>query len=135
MVNARLRDRAFVLIDAMVALMLLTGVCLVYATFYFREAREVRNTHERLAAGLLAEGEIERLRALPFHEISAGKERELTLKAPAARKLKGVGGTLSVSEVGDGLKRATVRIVWSSPRGRPNHVEMTGLFSRGETAR
>jgi len=43
--------------------------------------------------------------------------------------LKEAAGTLTVKELDVGIKRAEVRIRWSSPTGRPLHVALSEEFT------
>ena len=124
------KQGAFVLLEMAAAIALLTGTVFLALVFFRTEVREVRNTHERLAALLLVESEIERLRTLPYAEIAVGAKRPLELQLPSAKRLKQAQGTLTVKEIKLGLKMATVRIGWRSRKGMPRHVEMTAEFSR-----
>ena len=125
----------FLLMDALVALAVLAGGVFVSVAFFRTEVRELRNTHERLAALLIAESEIERLRALPYDNIPVGDGQSLGLKLPSARRLKGAAGALTVKETEPGLKAATVRVEWISPKGRPLRVELSSEFAKAVTGR
>ncbi len=130
MVRLGYRQTGFVLMNVLAALALLAGGVFVSAVFFRTEVREIRGTQERFAALLIAESEIERLHTLTYNDIPVGASHALKLTLPSAKRLKESSGTLSVREIEPGLKEATVRIGWSSPRGRPLFVEMTGVFSR-----
>ena len=129
MVRQRARTAGFVLLDALAALALMTGSVLVTLAFFRAEVREVRNNQERFAALLVAESEIERLHTLRYDQIGLGENQPLALKMPSARGLKESAGTLTVKELEHGLKRAEVRIEWSSPKGQPLHVSLAEEFS------
>lgn len=130
MATPRGSRHAFVMTDVLAALTVLGGGILLALTFFQAEVREVRTTYERYAGLLLAESEIERLTTLPYHAITPGKDQSLTLSMPSAQKLKNVRGTLSVREIGPGLKEATVRVVWDTRRRHTRKVAMTRLFAR-----
>ena len=130
MVKHPTRSAGFVFMDALVALAILGAGVFLSMAFFRAEVKEVRSTHERFAALLIAESEIERLRTLPYERIPIGEGQPLALKLPSARHLKEATGTLTAQEIGPGLKAATVRIHWSSPRGTPLHVELSSEFSR-----
>ena len=129
MLSDRRSQRAFLLTDALAALALFGGGILLAMTFFQAEVREVRASHERCAGILLAESEIERLTTVAYDAIRTGKDQPLTLTVPSARRLKNVRGTLTVREVESGLKEATVRIVWDTPRRATRQVEMMRLFA------
>ena len=122
--------RGFVMMDVLAAFALLAGGVFLSVVFFRTEVRELRYTHERLAALLIAESEIERLHTLSYEEIARGDGQPLNLTLPSARRLKEGRGTLSVKEIEPGLKNVTVRIQWSSPRGRPCFVEMRSVLSK-----
>jgi len=122
--------KGFVLMDVLAALALLSAGVFVSLVFFRTEIREVRAIHERFAALLIAESELERLGTLSYEDIPEGAGQRIALALPSAGRLKECAGTLSAREVGPGLKQATVRITWSSPRGGPLFVEMTRVFSR-----
>ena len=124
------RRRGFLLMDALGALAMLGAGVFLSMAFFRAEVKEVRSTHERFAALLIAESEIERLRTLPYERIPIGEGQPLELKLPSAKHLKEATGTLTVQEIAPGLKAATVRIHWSSPRGTPLRVELSSEFSR-----
>lgn len=115
--------------DFLAALALLSMGVFASMTFFRTEVREVRNTHERFAAALLAESEIERLRALPYDQIPIGEKQALKLTLPAAARVKGAAALLTVTESEPGLKTATVEITWRSPKDRPLRVEMSSSFA------
>lgn len=129
MVNKR--TSAFVYMDVILSMALLGGGILVSMTFFRNEARAVRNTHERLSAMMIAESELERLRALPPDQIQIGKDMPLQSSLPAADRMKNFSETLTVSLDKIGLKVATIRVEWESSRGRREHVE-TQTWLQGE---
>ncbi len=130
MVSARRgSDAAFLLMDALLALTLITGILFASVVLFGKQVRAVRNTHERLAAMLIAESEIERLRTLPYERIETGAARPLSLALPSAARLKECSATLMVTELSPGLKRAEVRVQWSSPKGRPLGATMASEFA------
>jgi Tfp pilus assembly protein PilV len=129
-VNRKSRGESpgFLLLDGAVALMLL-GVGVFAAVVFFRtEVRELRGQHEQFAALLIAESEMERLRALPYDEMRTDENAPLAL--PAAKQLREARGRILVTEIEDGLKSATVRVEWRTPSGIPMHAEAAGLFAR-----
>jgi hypothetical protein len=113
----------------LVALALIASSVLVCVAFFRTEAREVRGTQDEFAALLIAESEIERLRTLPYDRIAAGEAQPLALTLPSAAHLKESAATLTVKELQPGLKRAEVRVEWSSSKGRRLHVEQAAEFS------
>lgn len=128
--HARRYCRAYMLLDVILAMTLLsTGVFFVMV-FCRNEAREQRVTHERLVAQLAAESELEHLRTVPFDGIAPGDRRAVASTLPSVQRLKEGKVLLTVAEVEPGLKRATARVEWSSPLGKPLFVEFTALFSR-----
>ena len=122
------RRSAFVMADALVALALVAASVLVSVAFYRTEVREVRGTQDEFAALLIAESEIERLHTLSYDRITAGEAQPLALTLPSAAHLKEAAATLSVKELQPGLKRAEVRVEWSSAKGRRLHVEQAAEF-------
>jgi len=124
------RRRAFVMVEVLAAFALLTGGVFMAVLFFRAEVRELRFTHERFAAMLIAQSEIERLHTLPYDEIPVGESQALELTLPSAEHVKELCGTLSVTEPTPGLKNTGVRIEWRSPNGTPHHVELTSAFSR-----
>ena len=124
------RARGFILVDCLVALaMVATGIFTL--TLLFRsEARELRTTHERFAAQLAAESEIERLRAVSFDAIPLGARQPLPLALPSMQRLKEARAVLTVSAPAPGVKSALVRVEWSSSTGKPLFTELAGLFTK-----
>ena len=125
-----IRRRGFVLLDTLAALALLAGGVLMATVFFRTEVRELRFTHERFAAMLIAQSEIERLHTISYEQILSGAGRPLDLNLPSAKRVKEINGTLTVVKRSPGLKAATVRIDWRSPSGTPHHVKLTNVFSR-----
>ena len=119
----------FVLLDCMAALVLLTGAVFVLVTFFRAEVREIRATHERFAAQLLAESEMARLRLLPYEDLKSGEQRMAAEELPALKRLKEGRVKVAVEEIESGLKEITVRVEWESPRGRALSAELTGVFA------
>jgi Tfp pilus assembly protein PilV len=115
--------------DVMLALALLSGGVMVTLVFFRNEAREVRSTHERLSALMIAESEIERLRATPFEAIQVGPDLPVAPNVPAAERMKEFSETLTVVKTEDGMKQATVRVEWDSSKGQRRHVELAGWIS------
>ncbi len=132
MVKTNRRNAAFMLVDTIAALTLLVGGVTVALMFFRAEVREVRGANERVTGLLMAQSEIERLITLPFAELSVGANQPLQLTLPSTRRLKAVRGTLSVKELAPGLKEATVRIVWDTPRRYTMEASLTRLFAREE---
>ena len=124
-----IRRSAFVLVDAIVALALVASAVFVCVAFFRSEVREVRSTQDEFAALLIAESEIERLHTLPYDRISAGEAQPLVLTLPSAARLKEAAATLTVKELQLGLKRAEVRIEWTSSTGRRRRVEQAAEFT------
>jgi hypothetical protein len=120
--------------DAMVALALVASSVLVCVAFFRSEVRELRRTQDEFAALLIAESEIERLHTLPYDRIAAGEAQPLALTLPSAAHLKEAAATLTVKELQPGIKRAEVRIEWSSATGRRLRVEQAAEFT-SEVAR
>jgi hypothetical protein len=118
------------LLDVILAMTLLSVGVFVVMVFCRNEAREQRSSHERLVAQLAAESELERLRAAPYAAILPGERRPVACALPSVQRLKEARVLLTVSEIEPGLKRATARVEWSSPVGRTQFAEFTGLFSR-----
>jgi len=127
---ARSNRRAFAMMDAIAAMALLTAGVFMALAFFRTEVREVRMSHERLSALLIAQSEVERLYSLSYDDIPVGEDQSLALDEPAAARLKGSQGLLSVAEIEPGLKRAEVRVTWRSPLDRPLHVDLTCTLSR-----
>ena len=123
------RRSAFVMADAMVALALVVASVFVCVAFFRSEVRELRSTQDEFAALLIAESEIERLYTLPYDRIAAGEAQPLALTLPSAAHLKEATATLTVKELQPGLKRAEVRIEWSSSTGRRLRVEQAEEFT------
>jgi hypothetical protein len=115
--------------DALVALALVAASVFICVAFFRTEVREVRRTQDEFAALLIAESEIERLHTLPYDRIAAGDAQPLALTLPSAAHLKEAAATLTVKELQPGLKRAEVRVEWSSSKGRRLHVEQAAEFS------
>ena len=122
--------RGFVLLDTMAAGALLTAGIFTAVVFFRAEVREIRFTHERFAVMLLAQSEIERLHTLPYDEIKVGEDQALELTLPSAERIKEVSGAVSVKEIAEGLKSATVRVQWRVPKGTVNRVELTRTFAQ-----
>ena len=108
------RRNAVALLDTIAALAVLSGGVFMAMTFFRTEVRELRGTQDRLAALLLAQSEVERLYAGTYEAIRVGTNQPLDLSLPAARRVRGALGYLTVVETEPGLKRATVRIAWRS---------------------
>jgi hypothetical protein len=125
----RRRQAGFVYMDAMIALVLLGGAILTSLVFFRAEAKEIRGSHERLSALLVAESEMEHLRATPFEAVPLGTAMPLVPTVPSAGRIKALSETLTVVEGGPGMKEATVRVEWDSPKGLRRHVELTGWIS------
>jgi len=128
-VKPTIRRSAFVMADALLALALIVSTVLVCLAFFRSEVRELRSTQDEFAALLIAESEIERLHTLPYDRIAAGEAQPLALTLPSAAHLKEVAATLNVKELQPGLKRAEVRIEWSSSTGRRLRVEQAAEFA------
>lgn len=128
----RRMDAAFILVDILAALTVFGGGILLTVTFFHAEVRETRTMHELSAGRLLALSEIERLAAVPYDAILLGANQPLALTLPAAARLKAARGILSVREIRPGLKEATVRIVWDTPRRHHLQAELTRRYARGE---
>lgn len=124
------RRRGFALLDVILAMALLSTGVFVVMVFCRNEAREQRNSHERLVAQLAAESELERLRTVSYDRIAAGDRQAVASTLPSMQKLKEAKTFLTVAEVEPGLKQATARVEWSSPVGKPQFVEFTAHFSR-----
>jgi len=122
--------RGYLLIETMIALMLLGGVVMTGVTFMEAETRDVRISHERFAAALAAESELERLRALPFEQIRVGAGQALAPGAPSMQCLPDAAGELNVVETAPGLKSATVVIRWRPPVGPRTECRLSALFAR-----
>jgi len=120
----------YVLMDCLAAMALLGIGVMVAMTFFRTEVREIRASHDRFSALLIAQSEVERLHTLSFDDLKVGKDRPLDLNLPSAARLKGARGRLTVRETAPGLRAATVRIEWESPTGTPLRVELQCLFSR-----
>jgi hypothetical protein len=123
------RNSGFLLMDALAALALITSGVFVCVVFFRTEVRELRNTQEKFAALLIAESEIERFHTLRYDQIAVGEDQPLALNLPSARALKEAAGTVTVKELERGIKRAEVRIGWSSPTGAPLHVALAEEFT------
>ena len=117
------------MMDAMLALALVASSVLVCVAFFRSEVRELRGAQDAFNAQLIAESEIERLRALPYERLALGAAQPLALTLPSAARLKESAATLTVKELQPGLKRAEVRIEWSSSKGRRLHVEQAAEFT------
>jgi hypothetical protein len=91
--------------------------------------RELRSTQDEFAAMLIAESEIERLHTLPWDRIAVGETQPLLLTLPSAAHLKEAAATLTVKELQPGLKRAEVRVEWTSSTGRRLHTEQAEEFA------
>ena len=128
--HAQRSCRAYMLLDVILAMTLLSTGVFVVMVFCRNEAREQRTAHERLVAQLAAESELERLRTVPFDGIAPGDRRPVASTLPSMQRLKEGKVLLTVAELEPGLKRATARVEWSSPVGKPLFVEFTALFSR-----
>ena len=128
------RRPGFVLMDAMVALALLSSAVFVFVAFFRAEVRELRGTQDEFNALLIAESEIERLHTLPYGRIAVAEAQPLPLALPSAAHLKEAAATLTVKELQPGLKRADVRIEWISSTGLRLHVEQEAEFT-AEVAR
>jgi hypothetical protein len=128
--NYQRRQRAFLIMDVLVALAVFGTGIFIAVTFIRAEVRETRNIVERQSAMLLAQSEIERMRLLPYDQLAVGEDQKLALTLPSAQRLKESYGALTVHEIEPGVKEALVGVHWSSPTGRPLKVEMTAQFSR-----
>ena len=128
--NLRRRFGAFMLVDVLAALALIAGTIMLAVVFFRTQVREVRGIHERFAARLIAESEMERLRTLPYGVIPVGAKQPRQVTFPSAMRLKEARVTLDVQEIESGLKRARVLVQWSSRAGKPRRAELTGEFSR-----
>ena len=128
--RARRGEGGFMMLDVSVAMILLTGAVFTCVWFYHAEVRSVRATHERMVAQLVAESEIERLRALEYDRIPLGAGQKLELALPSAEQLCDVSATLDVATASEGLKQAVVRVQWRSQRGNLCEARVCGLFSK-----
>ena len=126
----RRRWRGYVMMDTLAALALLGMGIFVAVVFFRAEVREIRYSHDRLAALLIAQSEIERLHTIPFDRIAVGEGQSLNLALPSAKRVKDCAGRLTIDRIEPGLKRATVRIDWRSARGLPLHVTASSVFSK-----
>ena len=124
------RQNGVALLDALAALAVLSGGVFMAMTFFRTEVRELRDTQERLAALLLVQSEVERLYAGTYDAIPVGADQPLDLSLPAAGRVRGAKGYLTVVETKAGLKRATVRVAWRSRLDRPRRVELSCTVSR-----
>ena len=118
------------LLDCLAALGILAGGMFMALAFFRAEVRETRYTQDRFAALLIAQSEIERLYTLPYERILVVADRPLALDLPSAKRVKGVTGQLTVTEPEPGLKAATVRIEWKSPKDRVMHITLSCRLSR-----
>jgi hypothetical protein len=116
--------------DALLALVLIVASVFVSLAFFRSQVRELRGTQDEFNALLIAESEIERLHTLSWDRIPLGEAQQLALALPSAAHLKESAATLSVKELEPGLKRAEVRVEWSSSTGRRLHVEQAEEFAR-----
>jgi len=114
----------------MAAMIVMSGAVLVIVNFFSAEAREIRGNHEKFAAQLLAESEIERLRTLAYEDIPLGLGQAVPATLPSAGRLKDCRIFMDVSEPEPGLKQATVRVQWSSSRGRPLGVSQVAVYAK-----
>ena len=130
----RVSTAGFLLLDAMVALAVLTGGVFLLVAYHRAEVRELRATQETLCATLIAESEIERLITLPYEEMPAGPTQALAFSVPSAARLKGARGTLTVSEVEPGLKEAEVTVFWQPLRGPDRSVSLRRSFAKEGSA-
>jgi hypothetical protein len=117
------------LADAVLALALIVASVFVSLAFFRSQVRELRGAQDEFAALLIAESEIERLHTLPWAQIAVGEARPLVLALPSAAHLKEAAATLTVKEVQPGLKRAEVRVEWTSSAGRRLHAEQSEEFA------
>ena len=124
------RSSAFMMADVLVALALITGTIAVAVLFFRTQVREARQIHERFAARLIAESEIERLHARAYETIPVDAKQALKLTLPSADQLKGAQAALHAREIEPGLKQVRIVVRWRSRRGRPRQVGLTGEFSR-----
>jgi hypothetical protein len=115
--------------DAMIALALVASAVLVCLAFFRTEVRELRSTQDEFTALLLAESEIERLHTLTYDRIASGEAQPLALTLPSAAHLREAAATLTVKGLQPGLKRAEVRVEWSSSTGRRLRVEQAAEFT------
>ena len=122
------RDGGFAMIDAMMALMVLTTGVFTCVAFFRSQVREIRYEQDRTAAALIAESEIERLVTLPFGEIVSDPALKPAL--PSAERLKKSSAALTVEEIEPGLKEATVRVEWETAKGARMGVQLARWFSR-----
>jgi len=122
--------RGYMLLDCLAALALLSMGVFVSVRFFRTEVREIRYSHDRLAVLLIAQSEVERLHAIPFDRIVLGENQPLELALPSAERIQECTGRLSVVAVEPGLKEATVRIEWLSPKGVPRHVTASSVFCK-----
>ncbi len=111
--------------------MLLGGGVLVTLVFLRTEVAEMRINQRRIAAKLIAESEIERLRIASYETIPTGDNMPLEVALPSYAQLgDSAEARLTVVEIEPGLKRATVRVSWLTRRRAPMLVEFTRLFAR-----
>jgi len=127
--RGRHSSRGFLLLDALAGLALMGGAVFLCLLFFRTEVGEGRARHERYAALLLAESEIERLCTAPYAGIPAGDNQALVLTLPSARQLKEGKALLSVKEIEPGIKQGTVTIQWLTREGHPQRMELTREFT------
>lgn len=131
----RKRTHAFLILEAIAALFVLTGAVFLMLTFHGSHVRGVRDLYARQAAQYLAESELERLTVTPYGDIPLGTDRPLKVDLPSTKQLNDLAVFLTVTQDAPNLKKASVRIEWAGRKGLRNTVRLERLLARKEADR
>jgi len=106
--------------------LILIAMTLSLSSFYAC-GRVILAAKSTTAASSVAEGELERLRALPFEAVRSGG---LAVPAELARVLPDGHGDVLVQSVDASLKKVTVTVQWTQDRERVRRVRLVTLIAR-----
>ncbi len=117
--------RGAVILEAIVALTLLAVILSVVAQASARQGWMEVDARRELAAREALCAEMERLRAVPFEEVSTSRPRPL-----ADADLPGATIASDVAPEADDLRRVTVTVAWTGSQDRPRTRSLSTLRAR-----
>ena len=106
--------------------LILIAMTISLSSFYAC-GRVISAAKSTTAASSVAEGELERLRALPFAAVRSGRR---AVPAELRRILPDGHGSVLVQSVEASLKEVTVTVQWTQDRERVRQVRLVTLISR-----